>query len=124
MRKPLVDKSVYNYVERAIGDKLISGIRLNSPPKYKGFVFAYKGGKFAEKNEQGQIPVSYEFDILDNKPNISDEELNGPEFSSLLGNIFVDIIYEISEFKKAHPELDKQEQCAIIDRWPKLELKI
>ncbi len=89
---PLVNKSAYKYVEKMIRGQNVSAIMLLEPEKWKGFIFTYTGGKFSKPDETGRCEVFYDFSVIENKMDISDAEMQGEEFTKLLGDIFVDII--------------------------------
>ncbi len=92
---PRIDPKSYRYVEKTFDESVLSGIMLLKPEKWKGFVFSFTGGHFGEPNQQGVVPVEYDFEILDNTPEISKEEIAGEEFTVLLGDIFVDICKQV-----------------------------
>lgn len=95
MSQPLVDPKQYKYVEKTVKGTVFPGIMLLEPEKWKGFVYSYTGGEFGKANDDGKIPVKFDFTIYDNAPEISEEVMQGEEFSRLLGDIFVDIVREV-----------------------------
>lgn len=89
---PLVKPGVYKYVEKQIAGQNVAGIKLLKPKKWAGFVFTYTGGKFGTPDDMGQVAVHYDYNTLHNPTNITNETMQGEEFTKLLGDIFVDVV--------------------------------
>ena len=81
------DKFVY--VESRSQDQTCIGIKGG---KFAGVVYKYGKVSFGEENDDGHLPLKFEFDILDN--NLIPKEEFGEDWSDLIGDILVDIIDE------------------------------
>jgi hypothetical protein len=96
-------RSFYEYVEKPFGSvdgekRTIGGIRLLQPAKWEGYVFYFNGGKIGGKpDSEGKVAITYDFETLENPTNISKEDMEGSEFGNLLGDIFLDIVAQITE---------------------------
>lgn len=78
----------YQYVERTGDDFTSIGIKGG---KFEGVVYKYGSVKVGEEeNSEGNLPFSYEYDILDNN-GIAREQF-GEDFFILIGDILVTII--------------------------------
>ena len=78
----------YQFVNRTGDDFTSIGIKGG---KFEGVVYKY--GKVTvgeEEDEQGNLPFSYEYDILD--PNSLPRDYFGEDFFILIGDILVDVI--------------------------------
>ena len=82
----------YSFVSRG-NDKWASIVITKG--KYTGIIYQYGRVSVAEKeNDEGNLPLSFEFNVLDYN-NHNEEELNASvEFKNTLGDILVEILDE------------------------------
>ena len=82
-------KEMYTYITTKNEDMQCIGIKKG---KFHGVVYKYGNVSFGEENDDGHLPLKFEFDILDN--NLIPKEEFGEDWSDLIGDILVDIIDE------------------------------
>ena len=79
----------YVYVESKSQDQTCIGIKGG---KFAGVIYKYGSVSLGEETEDGNMPIKFEFDIVDN--NAIPKEEFGEDFMNLIGDILVDIIEE------------------------------
>ena len=82
-------KDSYVFVESKSQDQTCIGIKGG---KFAGVIYKYGKVSLGEENTDGNLPLKFEFDILDN--NLIPKEKFGEDWSNLIGDILVDIIDE------------------------------
>ena len=82
-------KDYYTYITNRNEDMQLIGIKKG---KFHGVVYKYGKVSLGEETEDGNLPFKFEFDILDN--NLIPKEEFGEEWTTLIGDILVDIIDE------------------------------
>ena len=82
-------KDYYTYITTKNEDMQCVGIKKG---KYHGVVYKYGKVSLGKENAAGYLPFKFEFDILDN--NLIPKEEFGEEWTTLIGDILVDIIDE------------------------------
>lgn len=82
-------KDYYTYVTNRDEEMQLIGI---TKGKFHGVVYKYGKVSLGEENTDGNLPLKFEFDILDN--NLIPKEEFGEDWSDLIGDILVDIIDE------------------------------
>jgi len=82
-------KDYYTYVTNRNEEMQLIGI---TKGKFHGVVYKYGKVSLGEENRDGNLPLKFEFDILDN--NLIPKEKFGEDWSNLIGDILVDIIDE------------------------------
>tara|TARA_Y100000996_G_C22280379_1_gene543799 strand:+ start:364 stop:678 length:315 start_codon:yes stop_codon:yes gene_type:complete len=82
-------KDYYTYITTKNEDMQCVGIKKG---KYHGVVYKYGKVSLGKENDDGYLPFKFEFDILDN--NLIPKEEFGEEWTTLIGDILVDIIDE------------------------------
>ena len=82
-------KEMYTYITTKNEDMQCIGIKKG---KFHGVVYKYGKVSFGEETDDGRLTFSFEFDILDN--NLIPKEEFGEEWTTLIGDILVDIIDE------------------------------
>jgi hypothetical protein len=82
-------KDYYTYVTNRDEEMQLIGI---TKGKFHGVVYKYGKVSLGEENTDGNLPLKFEFDILDN--NLIPKEKFGEDWSNLIGDILVDIIDE------------------------------
>tara|TARA_Y100001937_G_C7128860_1_gene336186 strand:+ start:605 stop:931 length:327 start_codon:yes stop_codon:yes gene_type:complete len=82
-------KEMYTYVTTKTEDMQCIGIKKG---KFHGVVYKYGKVSLGEETNDGNLPLKFEFDILDN--NLIPKEEFGEDWSNLIGDILVDIIDE------------------------------
>ena len=82
-------KDRYVFVETTSQDQTCIGIK---DGEFAGVVYKYGKVSLGEENTDGNLPLKFEFDILDN--NLIPKEKFGDDWSNLIGDILVDIINE------------------------------
>ena len=82
-------KDYYTYITTKNEDMQCVGIKKG---KYHGVVYKYGKVSLGKENDDGHLPFKFEFDILDN--NLIPKEEFGEEWTTLIGDILVDIIDE------------------------------
>lgn len=69
-----------------------------------GIVFMIKTAAFQEENPDGSVNVQLDYDIIDNRDNVSVNE----EITQMIGDVFISLIYDsldmIDESRKSNPE--------------------
>lgn len=88
----------FTLVELQTSKGLVFGLKLLKPEKWKNLVFTFGDIKpfDALHAMRAKIPVEVDFRFLDNPNNISDEDLNSPEFDDLVQDIFRHVMHEVS----------------------------
>ena len=82
-------KDYYTYITNRDEEMQLIGI---TKGKFHGVVYKYGKVSLGEENTDGNLPLKFEFDILDN--NLIPKEEFGEDWSDLIGDILVDIIDE------------------------------
>jgi len=76
--------------------------------KYQGVVYRYGKVSFADEDENGNMPLKFEWDILDSN-GLSKEDMQ-EDFFNLIGDILVDIIdKQIEEGSMEYVNTDNRE---------------
>ena len=88
----------YVYVTTEKEEQTCIGIKKG---KFAGVVYKYGKVSFGEENDDGHLPLKFEFDILDN--NLIPKEEFGEDWSKLIGDILVDIIEDQSKESMLEP---------------------
>tara|TARA_B100000519_G_scaffold37995_1_gene27789 strand:+ start:86 stop:355 length:270 start_codon:yes stop_codon:yes gene_type:complete len=82
-------KEMYTYITTKNEDMQCIGIKKG---KFHGVVYKYGTVSLGEETEKGEMPLKFNFDILDN--NLIPKEDFNEEFFDLIGDILVDIMDE------------------------------
>ena len=80
---------MYTYITTKNEDMQCIGIKKR---KFHGVVYKYGTVSLGEETEKGEMPLKFNFDILDN--NLIPKEDFNEEFFDLIGDILVDIMDE------------------------------
>ena len=84
-------KEMYTYITTKNEDMQCIGIKKG---KFHGVVYKYGTVSLGEETEKREMPLKFNFDILDN--NLIPKEDFNEEFFDLIGDILVDIMDETS----------------------------
>ena len=80
-------RDYYTYITNSNEEMQLIGIKKG---KFHGVVYKYGKVSIGEETEKGDLPLRFEFDILDN--NLIPKEKFGEDWTNLIGDILVDII--------------------------------
>ena len=82
----------YTYVSR--GTEKWASIMITKG-KYDGVIYQYGRVSVAKKeNEDGTMPLSFDYNVIDQNGHDKDKLDNSPEFKNTLGDILVEILDE------------------------------
>ena len=82
----------YTYVSR--GQEQWASIMITKG-EYEGVIYQYGRVSVAEEeNEDGTMPLSFDYNVIDQNGHDKDKLDNSPEFKNILGDILVDILDE------------------------------
>lgn len=82
----------YTYVSR--GQEQWASIMITKG-EYEGVIYQYGRVSVAEKeNEDGTMPLSFDYNVIDQNGHDKEKLDNSPEFKNTLGDILVDILDE------------------------------
>jgi hypothetical protein len=97
-------ESYFKYVEKKIGGKLVSGFQLQKPDKWKGVIFSFGDSEVIENLDKEEYKgyqlttkkVSTPVTILYIPKNVSEVELEGAHFNSLLNDILICVLKQLN----------------------------
>lgn len=84
-----MNKPLYGFVDKE-GEEF-AAIKLKDP-KYDGLIYSYGKIGFKPEEELDRMKVIFDFQVIENPKNLTDDDLNAQDFIDLLGDIIIDIL--------------------------------
>jgi len=84
-----MSKPLYVFVDKE--NEEFAAIKLKDP-RYDGLIYHYGKIGFKPEEELDRMKIIFDFEVIENPKNLTNDDFNNQDFIDLLGDIIIDIL--------------------------------